>query len=267
MKKIIASNGYVFIIGFLAFISIILFSWNEIEICSGFQKLSTIETINSDKFSDFGSFFGGFIGTIVASLGFWYVLKSYSHQIFQQDLETITKIIEQLRKLADKIDFDSGSISLQREVHRDHKVKTEAEIQGKKSEYFNWLKRYYVSGYSIGEPTPRVDNKFSHFFRLFESVVELIQSIQNETDKKKVKTLFLATFSDSEIKMISYYYYLFRDKIFPNTKSVVKESEILEGHVFRDLKFSDDFLHNFDPRLAKNHFNKQVDNWKIPDRD
>ena len=89
IKKSILIIIVTFIVVFTIFTFFFFLNGEEINICY---------LINSNKFGDFGSFYGGFLGTITASLGLIIVYLTYSYQKIQSELIIVNKLYDDIVK-------------------------------------------------------------------------------------------------------------------------------------------------------------------------
>lgn len=216
---------------------------------------------NPVDWQTFATYFNGTTGTwfsILAGVLLFFTLKSQNRQ------NTETTFFNYLNTFAEeKKEVSKKLISIEKKmletVHKREKVEPgSTKEKEKKKEYVKFLKNEFIATYSSKTDTPRLKDEFSKYFRGIQNFTNLItKSNLNKKDKERLEAIFLSHFSDQEIKMICYYYYLIFDIIQPKDKNYrstnyVKESRLLEGN----LGFSDDFLHNFDPR--KGHFNEFI---------
>lgn len=222
-------------------------------------------SIETKDWESFAVYFNGTTGTlfsILAGILLYLTLKSQNRQntenTFFNYLNTFSKEKEAISlKL---IDIEK---KMQEEIHKNQKVeKGSEEEKSKKTEYLNYLKKIFIADYSKSTKTPRLNDEYSKYFRSIGTFTQLItNSNLPYEDQKRIADIFLSNFSDSEIKMICYYYYLLFDIINSSDKNLtsdnyVKKSKIFEG----DLKLSDDFLHNYDPRQGD--FEKELEEIK-----
>lgn len=111
---------------------------------------------------------------------------------------------------------------------------------------------FYTAPYSYHVNDPlRMEHKYTGLFRLIDYIIQTINlESQNEKFYLSSRQLFLSLLSDSEIKMIAYYYYLVHDIVFENKTNVAKSN----GFFNLEIAFNDDFRRNLDP--TKGHFSR-----------
>jgi hypothetical protein len=213
----------------------------------------------------FAVYLSGTTGTLSSIFAGWLLyltLKSQNKQSVENSffnyLETFSKEKEDIGKKF--ILFDK---EMYEQIHKKERVQSGSQEEKlKKAQYLNYVKDRFIAGYSLNSRTPRLNDEYNKFFRSITNFGHLIYgSDLDKKDRERLRDIFLSIFSDAEIKLICYYYYLLFDIINSTDKDFTSNNHVRNSGLFDgSLNFSDDFLHNFDPR--EGHFNEVLEELK-----
>jgi hypothetical protein len=208
--------------------------------------------LGMDNAGKFGDSFGA-ANSLFQGLGFIALTFTIMLQIQNNRAANLQRIEESLNSYInafETVQKDMQQKLIQRELDMFKEIE-ELSAEEMKDPYFNLLKEFFIADYSINTATPRLNSSFNMYFKFVNSVCYLIHNADvSRNEQKQLRMFLLNQFHESEIKMISYYYYLFygivnsTDSGFNCSTNIVKRSKLLEG----DLFLSDDFARNNDPR-------------------
>lgn len=223
-----------------------------------------------------GDTIGGITAPIIGSITIILIYMAYRTQ-----REELSKTKEELSLLRfEGLFYDSLkqfadekgeiAIKLQEYQHSEMFIKvqkhtevTEQNRELKLNCYFFKVAKEFTSKYSIR----RLSAIYYKYLKSFEFFVDLIMNCPGDHEyKNRTRSSFLLKFTDAELKMLTYYYYLIHDNILfekdekpfkrPN---IIKQSKILEDDY--TLMYTDAFLNNIDPR-NENNFRIQIEKYR-----
>jgi len=137
---------------------------NKIKICSS-------------NFSDFGTFYGGILGTMIAFFGIYFIYRTFYIQEIQLDIFKKDSDLNIINQLYDNILQEINSIQFRRRTDTD-----------KEGQVFNGIDALFNFEQHYGNPNS-VLNHLQSVLTAFEHIISLVDNIKFKYDDQKDITL------------------------------------------------------------------------------